>query len=79
VISGHNHYQELLAHNGVTYAIIGSMGGLPDPEPSYRSPWSQWIHVGGHGWLDVEVLPARLVLTFRSETGEARQSAVIAY
>ncbi|HPC71984.1 MAG TPA: metallophosphoesterase, partial [Treponema sp.] len=23
VISGHNHYQELLSHNGVTYAIVG--------------------------------------------------------
>ncbi len=79
VISGHNHYQELLAHNGVAYAIIGSMGGIPDPEPSYRSPWSRWINVGGYGWLDVDVLPDRLALTFRSETGEARQRAMIEY
>lgn len=79
VISGHNHYQELLSHNGVAYAIIGSMGGIPDPEPSYRSPWSQWIKVGGFGWLDVNVLPGRLALTFRSETGEARQSATVSY
>jgi hypothetical protein len=79
VISGHNHYQELLAHNGVTYAIIGSMGGIPDPEPSYRSPYSQWMKVAGYGWLDVDVLPGRLALTFRSETGEARQSATIEY
>lgn len=77
VISGHNHYQELLSHNGVAYAIVGSMGGVPDPAPSYRSPWSKWIHVGGYGWLDVDVLPARLVLTFRSKAGEARQSATI--
>jgi len=79
VVSGHNHYQELLAHNGVTYAVVGSMGGLPDPEPSYRSPYSKWIDVGGHGWLDVDVLPGRLTLVFRSETGEARQSATIQY
>jgi hypothetical protein len=79
VISGHNHYQELLAHNGVAYAIIGSMGGIPDPEPSYRSPWSRWINVGGYGWLDVEVLPGRLALTFRNETGEPRQRATIEY
>ncbi len=79
VVSGHNHYQELISHNGVAYAIIGSMGGIPDPEPSYRSPWSQWIKVGGYGWLDVNVLPGRLALTFRSETGEARQSATISY
>lgn len=79
VVSGHNHYQELLSHNGVNYAIVGSMGGIPDPEPSYRSPWSQWIKVGGYGWLDVNVLPGRLALTFRSETGEARQIATISY
>jgi len=79
VISGHNHYQELLAHNGVAYAIIGSMGGIPDPEPSYRSPWSRWINVGGYGWLDVEVLPGRLALTFQNETGEPRQRATIEY
>ena len=79
VISGHNHYQELLAHNGVTYVIIGSMGGLPDPEPTHVSPYSKWINVGGYGWLDVDVLPARMVLTFRSETGEVRESATVNY
>jgi hypothetical protein len=79
VISGHNHYQELLSHNGVTYAIVGSMGGLPDPEPSHHSPYSKWIDVGGHGWLDVSVLPGRLALTFRSEMGEARQRATVGY
>ena len=79
VVSGHNHYQELLSHNGVTYAIVGSMGGIPDPEPSYRSPCSQWIEVGGYGWLDVEVLSRQLTLTFRSETGQERQRTTIAY
>jgi len=79
VISGHNHYQELLSHNGVAYAIIGSMGGIPDPAPSYRSPWSKWIHVGGYGWLEVDVLPGRLMLSFKSEASEVRQSASIDY
>lgn len=79
VISGHNHYQELLAHNGVTYVIIGSMGGLPDPEPTHVSPYSKWINVGDYGWLDVDVLPARIILTFRSETGEVRESATVNY
>jgi len=55
------------------------MGGIPDPKPSYRSPWSQWIHVGGHGWLDVDVLPGTLALTFYSEIGEKIQGASIAY
>ncbi|HPC72756.1 MAG TPA: hypothetical protein PLB48_13185, partial [Treponema sp.] len=67
-----NHYQELLSHNGVTYAIVGSMGGIPDPAPAYVSPASQWIAVGRFGWLDVDVYPYRLLLSFRSETGEVR-------
>ncbi len=77
VISGHNHYQELLSHNGVTYAIVGSMGGISDPAPAYVSPASQWIAVGKFGWLDVDVYSDRLLLSFRSETGEVRHQASI--
>jgi len=69
VISGHNHYQELLSHNGVTYAIVGSMGGIPDPKPTYISPASQWIAVGQFGWLDVDLFKDRLRLVFNNETG----------
>lgn len=72
VVSGHNHYQELLSHNGVTYVIIGSMGGLPDPAPTHLSPASQWLGVGKYGWLDVDILSDRMILTFRSETGAER-------
>ncbi|MCX7775826.1 MAG: metallophosphoesterase [Rectinemataceae bacterium] len=79
VISGHNHYQELLSHNGVTYAIAGSMGGIPDPEPTYRSPWSRWIAVNSFGWLDVQVYEGYMDLIFRTETGEVRSSYRIAY
>lgn len=77
VISGHNHYQELLSHNGVTYAIIGSMGGLPDPEPTHLSPASLWLAVGKFGWLDVDILSDRMILTFRSETGAERYRAPV--
>ncbi|AEJ18898.1 metallophosphoesterase family protein [Gracilinema caldarium] len=69
VISGHNHYQELLFHNGVTYALVGSMGGIPDPKPAYVSPASQWIAVGQFGWLDVDLFKDRLHLVFRNENG----------
>jgi len=69
VISGHNHYEEYLEHNGVRYAIIGAMGGKSDPAPSYISPASKWIAVGIHGRLDVDILPAEVILSFRNETG----------
>jgi len=70
VISGHNHYQEYLEHNGVRYVVIGAMGGKSDPAPSYISPASKWMAVGVHGWLDVDILPAEIVLSFRNETGQ---------
>lgn len=77
VISGHNHYQELLTHNGVTYAIVGSMGGVPDPQPAYVSPASRWIAVDQFGWLDVDLFKDRMLLTFRSETGSVRYQTSI--
>lgn len=70
VISGHNHYQEYLEHEGVRYAIIGSMGGISDPQPKYFSPASKWMAVATNGWLDVDILPAEVVLSFRNEQGE---------
>lgn len=69
MISGHNHYLELLESNGVHYALVGAMGGKPDPEPSHRSPASKWISVGTHGWLDVDARTEGLALTFRDESG----------
>lgn len=70
VISGHNHYQEYLEHAGVRYAIIGSMGGISDPPPKYISPATKWMAVATFGWLDVDILPAEVVLSFRNERGE---------
>jgi hypothetical protein len=69
VVSGHNHYMELLEHNGVTYAIIGAMGGVPDPEPSYHSPASTWMKTATHGFLDVESYADHLELVFRDSSG----------
>jgi UDP-2,3-diacylglucosamine pyrophosphatase LpxH len=70
VISGHNHYQELLEHGGVTYVVVGSMGGKPDPAPAYVSPASKWIAVGTYGRLDVDIYPDALGLTFRDADGD---------
>ncbi|HWR12864.1 MAG TPA: metallophosphoesterase [Rectinemataceae bacterium] len=70
VISGHNHYQEYLERSGVRYAIIGGMGGISDPPPKYISPATKWMAVATFGWLDVDILPAEVVLSFRNERGE---------
>ncbi|MBN1241165.1 MAG: metallophosphoesterase [Spirochaetales bacterium] len=77
MISGHNHYLELLESKGVAYALVGAMGGKPDPEPSYRSPASKWIAVGTHGWLDLDASAAGLALVFRDRTGAALKEAFV--
>jgi len=33
VIGGHNHHMELLQKDGISYLVVGSFGGVPDPEP----------------------------------------------
>jgi predicted phosphodiesterase len=69
VISGHNHYMELLKKNGVSYAVIGTMGGKLDPVPSHVSPWSRWFKQGSFGFLDLSAFDGRLELIFRDQKG----------
>jgi hypothetical protein len=69
VVSGHDHDMELLRKNGVTYAVIGTMGGILDPEPSYRSPASLWFKAGSYGRLDLDVSAAGIALAFKDQDG----------
>lgn len=69
VISGHNHYQEYLERNGVRYAVIGAMGGILDPKPTYISPASKWMAVGVFGRLDVDIYAAEVALSYRDRDG----------
>ena len=62
VISGHNHHMEVLEHNGVTYAVVGTMGA-PLDRIDYHSPASVWLHED-HGWLDVQWTIEEAVLRF---------------
>jgi hypothetical protein len=71
VVSGHNHYMELLQHRGVKYALIGAMGGALDPEPSYHSPASLWFKQGVFGRLDLDISAAGIALAFRDRDGKA--------
>jgi predicted MPP superfamily phosphohydrolase len=69
VVSGHDHYMELLKKNGVTYAVIGTMGGLLDAEPSHHSPASIWYQGGVYGRLDLDIGAAGIALAFRDRNG----------
>jgi hypothetical protein len=77
VVSGHNHYMELLRKNGVAYAVIGAMGGLLDPEPSYRSPASVWFKAGAHGRLDLDVGREGIALAFKDSAGSTLREEFI--
>jgi predicted MPP superfamily phosphohydrolase len=69
VVSGHNHYMELLRKNGVTYAVIGAMGGKLDPEPTHISPASLWIAKNTFGRLDLEIDASGISMSFRDKDG----------
>ncbi len=77
VLSGHNHHLEFLQQNGVSYAVVGGLGGLPDPPATYRSPASLWYQSGTHGFADIAVYPDRLELRFRDATGAALRAFTI--
>ena len=77
-ISGHNHYLELLEKNGVTYAVVGGMGGKPDPEPAYASPASVWrAPAGTFGRLDLLASAEGLRLAFVDRDGKLLREAAI--
>lgn len=52
VLSGHNHLMELLEKDGVTYVVIGAMGGKLD-SVEYKSPYSLWYNNTSFGFLDL--------------------------
>jgi tartrate-resistant acid phosphatase type 5 len=77
MISGHNHDMELLKRNGVTYAVVGAMGGILDPEPSYRSPASLWFKAGTYGRLDLDISEKGIGLAFVDLDGKRLYEARI--
>ncbi|MDD4873987.1 MAG: metallophosphoesterase [Dehalococcoidales bacterium] len=71
VFSGHVHQVELLQNSEVTYAICGSFGGIPDPEPDYTSPSSLWYMSGQYAFIDVLIESDLCTLTFRNSDFES--------
>jgi len=77
VLSGHNHHLEFLQHHGVSYVVVGGLGGLPDPAATYHSPASLWYRDGTFGFADVTIRSDRLDLCFRDATGAELRSFTI--
>ncbi len=78
VVSGHNHYMEWLEADGTAWAVVGAMGGKPDPVPDYVSPRSVWISQGLFGRLVVELVPEGLACEFQDQAGIALFARTIA-
>lgn len=77
VVSGHNHYMEWIESGGTAYAVVGAMGGKPDPEPSYRSPGSAWFDRGAYGSLVLELVPGGMSCSFVDERGSVLFSRTV--
>jgi 3',5'-cyclic AMP phosphodiesterase CpdA len=77
VVSGHNHYMEWLEADGTAWAVIGAMGGKPDPVPTYVSPKSVWFSQGRFGRLVLELRPDGLSCEFQDQTGRPLFTRVI--
>lgn len=69
VVSGHNHYMEWIEADGTAWAVVGAMGGKPDPLPTYKAPGSVWFSQGVFGRLVLELKPQGLSCEFQDETG----------
>jgi hypothetical protein len=71
VISGHNHHLEFLQKNGVSYAIVGGLGGTlgPGPNESRKSLAYVWQAPKQYGFLDVTVRSNTTELHFRCPNG----------
>jgi len=69
VVSGHNHQMEYLEKDGVHYAVIGTAGGLLDPERTILSPYSEWYTNEYHGFLELKVNEEDFELVFRNTNG----------
>lgn len=77
VISGHNHLMELLKKDGVTYVVIGAMGGVLD-SVDYRSPYSVWVDNKNNGFLDMDLsLDSKISFDFKDQDGKVLYSETI--
>jgi hypothetical protein len=77
VISGHDHQMEFLQHNGVSYCIIGALGGGLTPSLAHVSPASVWRNNTTYGFLDATVCSESIELAFRDKTGNVLETFTV--
>jgi len=70
VLSGHNHTMELIENDSIYYAIIGSFGGLPDPEKTFTSKGSIWYTSGKYGYAKISLFAEYFLIKFFDENNK---------
>jgi hypothetical protein len=60
---------EWIEADGTAWAVVGAMGGKPDPVPGYKSPGSVWLSQGVFGRLVLELRQGTLVCEFQDQNG----------
>ncbi len=61
---------EWIESGGTAWAVVGAMGGIPDPEPTHVSPGRVWFSRGTFGTLVLELSADGLVCRFEDHEGE---------
>ncbi|MFA5034570.1 MAG: metallophosphoesterase [Candidatus Margulisiibacteriota bacterium] len=69
VLSGHEHHAEVLRKNGVTYAVVGTFGGVLSKPPIYISPASLWCETDNWAFADITLSGENGVLAIRDPAG----------
>lgn len=77
VVSGHNHYMEWIEQDGISWVVIGAMGGKPDPNPTYITKGSQFFRRNIFGFLLVERTLEGLRCSFIDEHGTVLYSKTL--
>mgnify|MGYP006282595327 FL=1 len=81
VFSGHNHHAEILEKDGVYYQVVGTFGGLPDPEAEMDSDYSEWYmnmeDDDDFGFFEVDMNPDNATLTFRNRDYDSLKEITI--
>ncbi len=81
VFSGHDHHIEILEKGGISYQIIGALGGLPDRKREYESDYSKWYmnieNKNDFGFFEVNILGDNATLTVRNRNYDSLQEIVV--
>lgn len=76
-ISGHDHFYEFAQKDGVSYAVVGTMGGKLDEDLCYSSPYSKWVDNSHFGYMDMSIYEGKIQLNFLDEDGINLYSKII--